>query len=148
MFQVYKYNVDFKLERNRRECLALAQVIDFLRAGERRSALESAVRRLGGVHTADSSDNNWAACDALELVLDKQSFVPGFAIRNTVKAVANIEALRKKESKPAKSSQRPPAGPPRDRGAAQGSHSMGGGNSNYGGHNAASKSAATGPPRK
>ena len=75
MLHVFTHVITIKVDRNRREMLALCRVIDALLCGQREVALERAVRRLAGVHTADST-NSWAAADVIEAVIEKQSFLP------------------------------------------------------------------------
>jgi len=69
-------------------------MIDALRAKNYSALRELLYRRLAGVHAADSSDN-WALCDAFELVMDKQSFVPDAFMQRAVKNVMRIQALEK-----------------------------------------------------
>jgi hypothetical protein len=89
--------VKFEKERNQRECLALCRIADALRAGNYREALELTVRRLAGVHTADTSDS-WAMCDVLERVMHKQSFVPEDHLQRAVKTVVRMQAIHKKHN--------------------------------------------------
>jgi hypothetical protein len=92
-YEVYKYDVRFKKERNRRECMALARILDSLLSKEYKSALERLCRRLAGVHAADQGGDNWAICDAFELVMEKQSFVPDAHLQRAVKSVMRLQAL-------------------------------------------------------
>jgi hypothetical protein len=85
IYTVFKYDVRFASERNRRECLALARILDAALQGDMQRLVELTVRRLAGVHTADSSDNNWDACDAIEQVMEKQSFVPTKFLQRTLR---------------------------------------------------------------
>jgi hypothetical protein len=130
LYRVFKYDVHFDKERNQRECLSLARIIDeALCSGVRTSALfiELACRRLAGVHAADYSGGNWALCDDLEMYKDKQSFLPARVLQRTVKNVIRLEALKKSGShnaagdKAGKNSRgRVPPGPQRQRGSAAG----------------------------
>lgn len=87
----------FKSNRNEREVLALARVIDALRKSDYRGALELVVRRLVGVQAADTS-GNWKLCDAFELVMDRQSYVPDAFLARAIKNVNRLEALEGKKS--------------------------------------------------
>lgn len=93
--RTFKEDVKFKSERNRRECLALARIIDAALRNDLKQLLELAVRRLAGVHTADTSDNNWDACDAIEQVMERQSFVPTKFLQRALKTVVQLQALQK-----------------------------------------------------
>ena len=64
-FQSWVARTDWKQGRNRRECEAIAQAVDALLSKNKRLAVEILVRRLGGVHLADHTEN-WDACDALQ----------------------------------------------------------------------------------
>jgi len=99
----FKHDVTFTVERNRRECLALAKVADALRANELDQAMELLVRRLAGVQIADQS-NNWKLCDAFELNTDQQSFVPDSFMRRAVKNVMRLQALEKSLRRPSQTS--------------------------------------------
>jgi hypothetical protein len=92
-YEVYKYDVRFKKERNRRECMALARILDSLLSKDYKTALERLCRRLAGVHAADQGGDNWAICDAFELVMEKQSFVPDAHLQRAVKSVIRLQAL-------------------------------------------------------
>lgn len=96
IYRVFKYDVVFHSERNRRECLALSRILDAALVGDTRQLVELTVRRLAGVHTADSSDNNWDACDAIEQVMEKQSFVPTKFLQRTLRTVVQLQALQRK----------------------------------------------------
>jgi hypothetical protein len=103
--RVFKGDVKFHNERNRRECLALARIIDAALRSDLKQLLELAVRRLAGVHTADTSDNNWDACDAIEQVMERQSFVPTKHLQRALKTVVQMQALQQKEHHGAKGKQ-------------------------------------------
>jgi hypothetical protein len=88
---------NFKSNRNEREVLALARVVDALRKQDYANALELVVRRLVGVQSADTS-GNWKMCDAFELVMDRQSYVPDAFLARAIKNVNRLEALEGKKS--------------------------------------------------
>lgn len=93
----------FKSNRNEREVLTLARVLDALRKSDYRGARELVVRRLVGVQAADTS-GNWKLCDAFELVMDRQSYVPDAFLARAIKNVHRLEALEGKQSTPSHSS--------------------------------------------
>ncbi len=98
VLRVFRDDVSFASERNRRECLALARIVDAALHGDVKQVLELAVRRLAGVHTADSSNGNWSACDAIEQVMSRQSFLPTHVLQRTLKTVVQMNALQQKHS--------------------------------------------------
>jgi hypothetical protein len=106
VYRVFKYDVEFRSVRNRRECLALSKILDAALRGDLRQLVELTVRRLAGVHTADTADNNWDACDAIEQVMEKQSFMPTRMLQSTLRSVTQLQALQQQRPAPA----RPPAG--------------------------------------
>lgn len=59
--------------------------------------LETVVRRLVGVETADRS-GDWKLCDAFELITSKQSYVPDDFMARALKTVRRIEAIEGKSS--------------------------------------------------
>jgi hypothetical protein len=91
---VTRYDTTFKSERNRRECLALAKILDAARAGDVELVKELAARRYSGVHLSDLS-GDWNYCDVLEGVVDKQSYLPDDILQRVVKSVMRVEALDK-----------------------------------------------------
>lgn len=91
VLSVYKEH-EFKSTRSQREVHCLARVIDLLLSKNYDAALETIVRRLVGVETADSS-GNWKLCDAFELITERQSFVPDVFLAHALKSVKRIEAL-------------------------------------------------------
>jgi hypothetical protein len=91
VLSVYKEH-EFKSTRSQREVHCLARVIDLLLSKKHDAALETIVRRLVGVETADSS-GNWKLCDAFELITERQSFVPDVFLAHALKSVKRIEAL-------------------------------------------------------
>lgn len=97
--QVYKHEVEFTSKRNKMEMLAWCRVIDALRNGQDEVALELAVRRLAGVHTADIS-GTWEACAEFELDTTRQSFVPAAPLKAALKSVGRSQTLKKLGEKP------------------------------------------------
>ena len=93
-YEVYKYDVHFKKDRNKRECMSLARVLDSLLAQDYKAAREKICRRLAGVHAADGSDNG-DICDAFELVMERQSFVPDAHLQRAVKNVIRYKPWRR-----------------------------------------------------
>jgi len=96
--------IEFRQTRNKRECLALARVIDLIERKKYSRALESLVRRLAGVHTSDST-GDWNYSDAYELDMSKQSFVPDDFAAYAAKSVGRMSA-RDSKSKPTASDRR------------------------------------------
>ncbi len=95
MFQLYKeVTASFTGESSRRECLALARILDALLRGDTSSALEHTCRRLGGVHTA-AETGNWAMCERLESEAEQRSFVPDAFMRSALKSVTQMQAVKK-----------------------------------------------------
>jgi hypothetical protein len=92
IFKLFKDEMHFEKERNRRECMALARVLDHALRDDMEHVKECLVRRLAGVHAADMTDD-WGLCDQFELVLDKQSFVPDDFMQKAVKNVLRNRAL-------------------------------------------------------
>jgi hypothetical protein len=130
VYRVFKYDVVFHSERNRRECLALSRILDAALAGDKQQLVELTVRRLAGVHTADSSDNNWDACDAIEQVMEKQSFVPTKFLQRTLRTVVQLQALQQRKPQDASTRSAAPSGPLRsNRGKRAGHGSKGEGGS-------------------
>lgn len=95
MFQLYKeVTATFTGESSRRECLALARILDALLRGDRSAALEHTCRRLGGVHTA-AETGNWAMCERLESESEQRSFVPDAFMRSALRSVTQLQAVKK-----------------------------------------------------
>ena len=92
LYKLFKDQLKFDKERNRRECMSLARVLDCLLKKERAKAQEHLVRRLAGVHAADATDD-WQLCDQFELVMDRTSFVPDEHMQRAVKNVMRMRAL-------------------------------------------------------
>jgi hypothetical protein len=132
-FDVYKHDIKFLKQRNQRECMSLARVLDALLAKRVDVALERLCRRLAGVHAADQANDHWALCDAFELVMERQSFVPDDHLQRVVKAVMRMQALESagaKKTGGARSHGGKPAGsafgsskPPSSKSAVRGSSS-------------------------
>jgi hypothetical protein len=79
---------------SKRECLALARILDALLRKDYAAALEHTCRRLGGVHTA-AETGNWAMCDRLETESEQRSFVPDAFMRSALKSVTQMQAVKK-----------------------------------------------------
>ncbi len=95
MFQLYKeVTAGFPTESSKRECLALARILDALLRGDTAAALEHTCRRLGGVHTA-AETGNWAMCERLETEAEQRSFVPDAFMRSALKSVTQMQAVKK-----------------------------------------------------
>jgi hypothetical protein len=94
VYHVFRYDLTFKHERNRRECLSLAKMIDVAREHPRHNGLllELACRRLAGVHAADQGDD-WSVCDSLEGIANRQSFLPEKVMQRTVKNLLRVRSL-------------------------------------------------------
>ena len=97
MFQLYTdvtsaFSQDAR--HSKRECLALARILDALLRKDFAAALEHTCRRLGGVHTA-AETGNWAMCDRLETESEQRSFVPDAFMRSALKSVTQMQAVRK-----------------------------------------------------
>jgi hypothetical protein len=101
VYKVYKYDVVFRKERNRRECISLAKMLDAVIRKQWKVLRELLVRRLAGVQSADKSDN-WDICDVIELDMEKQSFVPDSFMQRALKSVMRVQAMEKsgKSAKP------------------------------------------------
>jgi hypothetical protein len=105
IYDVFKEHT-FKSVRNEREVLAFARVIDALRSckdSHCAKALELCVRRLVGVEAADVS-GKWKMCDAFELVMNRQSYVPDAFLARAIKNVNRLEALEGTKSSSSSSS--------------------------------------------
>jgi hypothetical protein len=95
MYQLYKeVTATFPHESSKRECLALARILDALLSGDKTAALELTCRRLGGVHTA-AETGNWLMCERLETEAQQRSFVPDAFMRSALKSVVQTQAVRK-----------------------------------------------------
>jgi hypothetical protein len=95
MYQLYKeVTAAFATESSKRECLALARILDAALRGDMTAVLEHTCRRLGGVHTA-AETGNWAMCERLETEAEQRSFVPDAFMRSALKSVTQMQAVKK-----------------------------------------------------
>jgi hypothetical protein len=94
LLKVYQEDVDITHTRNENEILAWCRVIDAMRLGQHEVALELAVRRLAGVHSAELS-GTWKVSDVFELDTRKTSFVPPGVLKHAIKTVNRAEKLKK-----------------------------------------------------
>jgi len=94
LLQVFKNDVTIKDHRTRREILVLCRSIDALREGNASKAMEIIVRRLAGLHTADST-GNWKIADAFEESTENASFVPEHLMHAALKRVVQRQAVEK-----------------------------------------------------
>jgi hypothetical protein len=78
---------------SKRECLALARILDALLRKDLFAALEHTCRRLGGVQTAVDT-GNWAMCDRLETETEQRTFVPDEFMRSALKSVTQMQAVK------------------------------------------------------
>lgn len=83
--------------RSRKEAQSLARIIDAIRCGRRADALEMAVRRLIGVHSASQPGGSWRIGDVLEGDVEEHSFLPAKVWARAVKHAASMEGSRSKE---------------------------------------------------
>jgi len=81
-------------ERNRKEVLVLAKIIDLIRSGNSRQALDRAMRRIAGVQAAEQS-GSWMMSNVLENNMEAQSFLPARAWNAALKQASRLEAMRK-----------------------------------------------------
>ena len=84
--------------RNRKEAQTLARIIDAIRLGRRADALEMAVRRLVGVHSASQPGGSWHIGDVLEGDVEEHSFLSAKVWAKAVKHAATMEGTRSKEA--------------------------------------------------
>jgi hypothetical protein len=82
----------FKEQRNKRECLVLAQAVQAILEEDSDIALEIIVRRLLGVHAADKN-NNWHFCSALEFDDSSVSLIPQSTLTRCVTRAAQLERV-------------------------------------------------------
>jgi hypothetical protein len=97
LYKTYKDDVTFKNERNRRECLSLAKVIDQARREGVKSKslfMEMAIRRLVGVQSADTADDDWSICDEIELDSSSQTFIPPKVLQRALANTRRFLALK------------------------------------------------------
>ena len=81
-------------ERNRKEALVLAKIIDLIRSGNSRQALDRAIRRIAGVQAAEQS-GSWTMSNVLENNTEAQSFLPARTWNAALKQASRLEAMRK-----------------------------------------------------
>jgi uncharacterized membrane protein YgcG len=81
-------------ERNRKEALVLAKIIDLILSGNSRQALDRAMRRIAGVQAAEQS-GSWMMSNVLENNMEAQSFLPARAWNAALKQASRLEAMRK-----------------------------------------------------
>lgn len=79
-------------QRNTGESLLIARVIDELRGDRVANATELLVRRLTGVHTAETS-GSWATCDAMTGIGRTRTFLPEKFAKHTIKLVNMTHTL-------------------------------------------------------
>ena len=92
---------DWKNTRNKNECNALAMAIDLLleenEISEDSLALEMLIRRLNGVHMADTS-GNWGVCNALQWTGPNNTLLPRSTLTQALKQAAQMEKLTKRSA--------------------------------------------------
>ena len=94
-------SAEWKNARNLNECRAAAGVIDkLLEEGiqEDSIGLEMLIRRVMGVHLADST-GNWGVCDALQWSGPNSSLLPRAALTSALRQAAQMERLTKQTNK-------------------------------------------------
>lgn len=87
--------VQWKHQRNRNECAAIAEAVDVLLSeGVAADSLgiEILLRRINGVHLADSF-NNWGVCTALPWTGPNNSLLPRNTLTSALKQAAQMEKL-------------------------------------------------------
>jgi hypothetical protein len=88
---------NFKNARNKDECLALASIIDCLVRNREinihtSQALEHAIRRLLGVHTADQL-GKWETCEALQLSDTNSTLLPPLIFDRVIHRASQLEMI-------------------------------------------------------
>jgi hypothetical protein len=88
--------INWRNQRNRRECHFLCTVLDVLleegEVNEDSLALELLVRRLNGIHLADST-GNWEACSALQGAGPDHSLLSRDIVFKAIKQASKIDKL-------------------------------------------------------
>jgi len=88
-----------KNARNKHECEALADAIDTLllegEVSENSVGLEKLLRRLAGVHLADTM-GNWSVCGALQWSGPNQSLLSRNSLTSALKQAAQYESLTRR----------------------------------------------------
>ena len=82
-------------ERNRKEVLVLAKIVDLIRLGHGRQALNRAMRRIAGVQAADQH-GSWQISNVLENNMEEQSFLPLRTWNAAFKLASRFETVRKR----------------------------------------------------
>jgi hypothetical protein len=91
---------NFKNSRNKHECEALADAIDTLLSegvDENSLGVEKLVRRLGGIHAADTT-GNWNVCDALLWSGPNNSLLSRSTLTSALKSAASYQSLSRRVS--------------------------------------------------
>jgi hypothetical protein len=132
---VYKYDIcalwSDQQAHSRRECIALARVLDAARRQDWPTVLEMLCRRLAGVQTAVDT-GNWAMCEQLEHATQQRSFVPARVLAAALKNVSRVEAIKKAGGGASYGRGGSAAGRGGSRGGTRGGRSGGGGGSSAG----------------
>jgi hypothetical protein len=81
-------------ERNRKEVLVLAKIVDLIRLGNSRQALDRAMRRIAGVQAQEQS-GSWMMSNVLENNMEEQSFLPLRTWNAALKQASRFETVRK-----------------------------------------------------
>jgi hypothetical protein len=99
--------VQWKNSRNKRECHFLCTLLDVLleegQVGEDSLALELLVRRLNGIHIADTT-GNWEACSALQGLGPDHSLLSRDIVFKAMKQASKINKLTGRSAATPKSS--------------------------------------------
>ena len=94
-------STEWKHTRNLNECRALAAAIDKLveeGVSQDSVGVEMLVRRVMGVHMADST-GNWGVCDALQWSGPNSSLLPRSTLTGALRQAAQMERLTKQTTK-------------------------------------------------
>jgi hypothetical protein len=93
--------IQWKNSRNKRECHFICTVLDVLieenEVGEDSLALELLLRRLNGIHLADTT-GNWEACSALQGTGPDHSLLSRDIVFKAIKQAAKMDKLTGKSS--------------------------------------------------
>ena len=81
-------------EHSKKECLALARILDAMLSKDTKLALELLCRRLGGVQTACET-GSWEVCDRLETATSTKSFIHSSFLGSALKEVNRENAIKK-----------------------------------------------------
>ena len=85
-------DAEFRSQRNKNECSAIAKAVDFILANDSDTALEVLVRRLVGVHSADAS-KDWNLCSSLEWDSHAETLLPDRVLADALKRSRQLKAL-------------------------------------------------------